>query len=75
MPKNLTKEKLISFLVQIRKEAGMTQDQVAKALGKPQSYVSKYENGERSLDFIEVIDVIEVLELEPATEINKLISD
>lgn len=52
----------------------MTQDQVANALGKPQSFVSKYENGERNLDFIEVIDVIEVLGLDPATKISKLIS-
>ncbi|HQQ75374.1 MAG TPA: helix-turn-helix transcriptional regulator [Pseudomonadales bacterium] len=74
MPKNLTRENLISFLIQIRKEAGMTQDQVANALGKPQSFVSKYENGERNLDFIEVIDVIEVLGLDPATKISKLIS-
>ena len=52
----------------------MTQDQVARALGKPQSYVSKYENGERTLNFIEVIDVIEALEFDPVTKISKLIS-
>ena len=75
MPNNLTKEKLISTLIHQRKEAGMTQGQVAKALGKPQSFVSKYESGERSLDFIEVIDVIEAIGLDPIITISKLISD
>ena len=75
MPKKLTKEKLISFLIQLRKEAGLPQDQVAKILGKPQSFVSKYESGERSLDFIEVIEVIEALGSDPITEISKLIAN
>lgn len=32
----------------------MTQQQLAVALGFPQSYVSKYETGERRLDVVEV---------------------
>lgn len=39
---------------QARVEAGLTQAQVAKALKKPQSFVSKAESGERRLDFSEV---------------------
>ena len=56
MARKLTKEKLIAALVRIRKEAELTQQQLAKKLDKPQSYVSKYETGERTLDMIEVID-------------------
>lgn len=41
-------------LVQGRTEAGMTQRQVAKALGKPPSYVAKIETGERRVDIIEL---------------------
>jgi transcriptional regulator with XRE-family HTH domain len=37
-----------------RKQAGLTQAEVASHLGKPQSYVSKCESGERRLDIIEV---------------------
>ena len=44
------------LLRQIRVDAGMTQVQLAKKLGKPQSYVSKAEMGERRLDFLETID-------------------
>ncbi|MCF7854538.1 MAG: helix-turn-helix domain-containing protein [Candidatus Pacebacteria bacterium] len=41
-------------LVQAREDAGLKQADVAEALGKPQSYVSKCERGERRLDAIEL---------------------
>ena len=48
-----------AFLVnlrQAREEAGLTQVEVAQALGKPQSFVSKCESGERRVDVIELAD-------------------
>ena len=44
------------LLRQIRVDAGLTQGQLAKMLGKPQSYVSKAEAGERRMDFLETLD-------------------
>lgn len=41
-------------LTKARAEAGMTQRQVAAALGKPPSYVAKVESGERRVDFLEL---------------------
>ena len=38
----------------LREDAGLTQVQLAERLGKPQSYVSKVELGDRTLDFLEV---------------------
>ena len=49
------------LLVNARKDAQLTQQQVAAKLGLPQSYVSKYENGERKLDVIEFLAVCDVL--------------
>ena len=38
----------------VRKRARLTQANLSQKLAKPQSYVSKYENGERRLDYLEV---------------------
>jgi transcriptional regulator with XRE-family HTH domain len=47
-------EQLISLLRDIREDCNMTQEQLAAKLKKPQSFVSKYESGERRLDLIEI---------------------
>lgn len=41
-------------LREIRKSAGFNQKQFAQLLGKPQSFVSKYESGERQLRYQEI---------------------
>lgn len=53
-------------LIQARQNAGFTQTELAMRLDKPQSYVSKYENGERKLDVIDFLDLCNVLSIEPA---------
>jgi transcriptional regulator with XRE-family HTH domain len=54
-------QRLCSLLRQLRHEAGLTQVQVAARLGVPQSFVSKYESGERRLDVVELGHVAGVL--------------
>lgn len=44
---------IIRKLKQARISAGFNQEEVAKALNKPQSYISKIENCERRLDILE----------------------
>jgi transcriptional regulator with XRE-family HTH domain len=41
-------------LVQARQQAGLTQVEVAKRLGRPNSFVSKCELGERRVDVVEL---------------------
>jgi transcriptional regulator with XRE-family HTH domain len=47
-------KRLLKQLKIARREAGLTQAPVAKALGRPQSFVSKCESGERRIDAIEL---------------------
>lgn len=41
----------------MREEAGLNQVELAKALNKDQSFISRYERGERRLDLIELADI------------------
>lgn len=52
-------------LAAARVRQGLTQLQVADRLGRPQSFVSKYESGERRLDVIEFLDVCIALGISP----------
>ncbi len=45
---------IIERLIKARKDAGLTQVEVANLLGKPQSFVSKVESRERRLDIVEI---------------------
>lgn len=54
---------LRTLLREARERAGLRQVDVAARLSVPQSFVSKYESGERSLDFVEVFRICRVLGL------------
>lgn len=56
-----------NLLRQKRKDRGLTQADLAATLSKPQSFVSKYEGGERLLSFVETIDVCRALGIDPTT--------
>lgn len=60
MQKSLSRAKqqsLLSLLREIREDAGLRQLDVATRLDQPQSFVSKYESGERRLDLLELEQV------------------
>ena len=58
---NREKQQLQELLRELRDAAGLRQIDLAKRLGRPQSFVSKYESGEKNLDFLEVREVCEAL--------------
>lgn len=61
---------MIDLLVQARKDAGITQAELGKRLGQRQTFVSKFELGERRLDVAEFIAVCRAMGLEPRTIID-----
>ena len=52
--------KFLKRLQAARLEAGLTQEEVAKLLGKPQSFISKSESGERRVDVVELRHFAEI---------------
>ena len=64
-------KELIDRLVAARTDAGLTQQEVADRLGKPQSYVAKVEGLERRLDVVEFLRLAEVLEWDPSPAIRE----
>ena len=68
MPSSIHTEEYDRFralLIDARKKAGLSQADLAKKLTKPQSFVSKFERGERRLDVIEFRSVAQALGLDP----------
>jgi transcriptional regulator with XRE-family HTH domain len=65
-------ERFKQLLIEARKKAGLTQVELAERLCRPQSYVSKYERGERRLDVIEFLDVAEAIGIEPTEFLRDL---
>lgn len=77
MPKSIFSEKYNQFrqlLIEARKVAGLTQTELSIKLNRPQSYVSKYERGERRLDLIEFLEVAEALKSDPKSFLEKLLN-
>jgi transcriptional regulator with XRE-family HTH domain len=48
------RQRLLVLLRQMRQDAGLRQADLARKIGQPQSFVSKYESGERRLDILEL---------------------
>jgi transcriptional regulator with XRE-family HTH domain len=63
-----------ALLVAARKAAGLTQQAVALRLKKPQSFVAKYEGGERRLDVVEFIAIARALGADPLKLIAALLA-
>ncbi|MCC7334114.1 MAG: helix-turn-helix transcriptional regulator [Pirellulaceae bacterium] len=63
---------LLQALIEARKAKKLSQADLAEMLGRVQTFVSKYERGERRLDVIEFIEVAEVLDMDIVRIIRKL---
>jgi transcriptional regulator with XRE-family HTH domain len=53
------------LMIRARKNADLTQHELAKRLRRPQSFVAKYEGGERRVDVVEFIEICKAIEADP----------
>ncbi len=49
-------------LKELRNSKGLKQKELGEKLGRHQSYISKYETGERKLDYLELLDILDACE-------------
>lgn len=52
---------LMAALKQARLDAGLTQTELADRLERPQSFVAKYENGERKVEVVEFVQIVRAI--------------
>lgn len=65
-------EVLLQALIAGRNAVSLTQADLAYLLRKPQSFVSKYERGERRLDVVELIEICGLIKLDPHAIIDAI---
>jgi transcriptional regulator with XRE-family HTH domain len=63
--------RLAELLRTIRQEASLTQAEVARRLREPQSFVAKYEGGERRLDLVELRQIAVALDTDVGTLVTR----
>ena len=66
------REKLYVLLKRIRQDKGIRQVELAERLGVPQSFVSKYESGDRRLDILELRQICNAIGISLEEFIRKL---
>ena len=68
-------DRLRKRLLEARRARGLRQADLADRLGRPQSFVSNYERGERRLEVSEFIAIARVLGVDAAAVVAELIAD
>ncbi len=62
-------------LTAARRQAGVSQDELAALLGKPQSFISTYERGQRRIDLLEFLLIMNTLNADPAPVFAEIARD
>lgn len=71
----LEREKYEFFRSELKKAritSGLLQKDLAKSLHRPQSYISKIESGERSIDVVEFINYCQAIGIDSAKFIKRV---
>ena len=61
-------------LADARRQENLTQQELAKRLGKPQSFVSDYERGQRRIDLMELLLIARALSADPREIFNAIVN-
>jgi transcriptional regulator with XRE-family HTH domain len=67
-------DSLVEAVVAMRKAAGLTQRQLAKAVGREHNYVARVETRQRRIDLIELIRLCEACGRDPRREIAAMVA-
>ena len=63
---------LLEAIREARKQAGLTQAEVAKRLKRPQSFVSAYESGDRRIDVLDFLRIVKALNSDPCEILRRI---
>lgn len=63
-----------ALMIAARKRAGLTQAELARRLKKPQSFIAKYEGGERRIDVVEFVAITKAIGTDPVKILRDLLS-
>jgi transcriptional regulator with XRE-family HTH domain len=70
--RSVAQRALITALRDARKRAGLTQQQLAHRLRRPQSFVSAYESGDRRLDVLEFLRIARATGADPCELLRRV---
>ena len=63
-----------ALMVAARKQVGLTQHELARRLKRPQSFVAKYEGGERRIDVVEFVTIVRAIGADPIKLLRDLMA-
>lgn len=63
---------VIHTLKEVRIKQNITQEKLAQALNRPQSFIAKVESEERQLDVVEFVHIARLLSINPETVVKKI---
>ena len=64
---------LVAAVVDLRKRAGLTQRELARAVGREQNYIARIETGQRRVDLVELVQICRACRANPDEEVGRLV--
>ena len=66
-------EQLVAALVAMRKQAGLSQRDLAALVGREQNYIGRIETRQRRIDLVEMIQICRACGVDPEAEIARVV--